>query len=114
MQFAVASVQAAIEDRRNWWTSELIVNVVVSLEDDKLVSLNLVSMFGSKTRVSKKQRLSGQLNCHWLPPNFDSDEPLLRRGDLLRHFSVPALRSGFSLCIRHYQKNVLSFFCERG
>ena len=89
MQEAVASVQADIEARCDWVTSELMVDVAVSLKDDKLVPLNLVSTFGSRTRVSKKQRLTGQLNCHWLPPCFDSDDALLRRGDLLRHFSVP-------------------------
>jgi hypothetical protein len=66
MQEAVASVQADIEARCDWVTSELIVDVAVSLKDVKLVPLNLVSTFGSRTRVSKKQRLTGQLNWHWL------------------------------------------------
>ena len=113
MLCAVDNVQVVIDDSREWHSKTLMIEVASSLEDNKIIELNLVSTFGVNTRVSKKQLELG-LNKHWLPSHFDSDDRETRLGALCRHFSVPALLSGFALRVRRYRDSNLYFECERG
>ena len=101
------------ENRKNWTSRHVFINVQKSWNDKDLMEINLMSTIG--TRKAAKRKTSDE-DFLWLPEAYSVNTAQFREKTLIPLFVRSCVDAGFNLVAKGWKekRQALVFICNRG